>query len=184
MAAPNVAIIEAFYPGTRGSEAIAAALFAMPTPSTTAANGAVIGAGGGAAYVDRWGRMPYSIYPASWAGLSPMDEMDLAVTVAKRAALPFGPLTSLQFFAILLCISRNHPLQDLCTCIKRLHRHHPPLPACAQVYPGRTYRYAQTKPLYEFAHGLQLSSFGLTLDPSSMASSRWVRCPTIEMIYR
>ena len=91
MAASNVAIVEAFYPGTRGSEAIAAALFAAAPLEISIADNVASGASGSAStraaasaggsrgvYVDRWGRMPYSMYSAEWVGLSPMDEMDLA----------------------------------------------------------------------------------------------------------
>ena len=105
MQAPNVAIIEAFYPGVKGSEAIAGAIFAMaavattgpvpvpvqsatseaapaeplaplaPPSSTVSAPLSTESAKGGhhlpiryssASYVDRFGRMPYSVYRASW----------------------------------------------------------------------------------------------------------------------
>ena len=51
LSASNVAIIEAGYPGTRGSEALASALFAGTAETP---------------YVDRFGRLPYSIFPQSW----------------------------------------------------------------------------------------------------------------------
>lgn len=69
LSASNVAIIEAGYPGTRGSEAIALSIFAI-APQATASSEAV--------YVDRFGRLPYSIYPQSWTLSNRMDQMDLA----------------------------------------------------------------------------------------------------------
>jgi hypothetical protein len=104
MKAPNVAIVEAFYPGTKGSESIAGAIFASSAEGK---------------YIDRWGRLPYSVYPKHWVNLSKMDEMDLA------------------------------------------------------AYPGRTYRYSQTEPLFDFAHGLQLAQFELKLEaaPTSLSAA-------------
>jgi hypothetical protein len=60
--APNVAVVEAFYPGTKGSEAIAGAIFAKGSASTSAQID----------YVERYGRLPYSIYAASWVNASLM----------------------------------------------------------------------------------------------------------------
>ena len=95
------------FQGTKGSEAIAGAIFGAASP------------GSGSGYVERFGRLPYTIYPAGWADDSPMDEMDLA------------------------------------------------------KWPGRTYRYAQTPPLYSFAHGLQVAQFELSVGahPSRLSTS-------------
>jgi hypothetical protein len=102
--APNVAVIEAFYPGTRGAEAIAGAIFATPLPPASSAASA-----GERQFIERWGRLPYSVYPASWVNETAMDEMDLA------------------------------------------------------VYPGRTFRYAQTPLQFSFGHGLQMAELSLQL---------------------
>ena len=53
-----LAIIEAFYPGPRGGEALAQGLFGE---------------------MNRWGRMPYTIYPKTFVDETPMDEHDLRV---------------------------------------------------------------------------------------------------------
>jgi hypothetical protein len=81
--APNVAIIEAFYPGTMGSDAIAGAIFAMPPPPTPGAAVAITPGAAVGNYIDRWGRLPYSIYPAEWIANNPMDQMDLAASPGR-----------------------------------------------------------------------------------------------------
>jgi len=92
MKADNVAIAEAWYPGTRGSEAIATALFAAAPKGEGEGEGE-------AEYVDRWGRMPYSVFPAGWVDDNAMDEMDLAAAPGRtyryaqpnhQPLVPFG----------------------------------------------------------------------------------------------
>jgi hypothetical protein len=132
MQAPNVAIIEAFYPGVKGSEAIAGAIFAMaaeattvpvpvpvPVQSATSAAApaepllallappspalALLSTGsakGGhhlpiryssASYVDRFGRMPYSVYRASWVSRTqPRDAMVTASDSPRTDKRSFG----------------------------------------------------------------------------------------------
>jgi hypothetical protein len=143
MAAPNVAIIEAFYPGTMGSEAIAGAIFAMSPPpapadghdqstataaaaAAAAASGAssASGVSGGAAasgYVDRWGRLPYSVYPAKWIHNNPMDQMDLAArpgrtykySEADDALYTFG--SGLQYTKLALSVQSSCSAIDTAT---------------------------------------------------------------------
>merc|ERR1719440_143807 len=54
--ASPLAIIEAFYPGPRGGEALAQGLFGAH---------------------NRWGRLPYTIYPKSFMDAAQMTEHDL-----------------------------------------------------------------------------------------------------------
>eukprot|EP01043_Picozoa_sp_COSAG02_P003232 COSAG02_NODE_78_length_40609_cov_19.893730_17_plen_632_part_00 len=83
LSASNVAIIEAGYPGTRGSEAIASAIFAATTPQVAASSGTL--------YVDRFGRLPYSIFPQSWTLDNRMDEMDLAAPPGRTYKYSHDP---------------------------------------------------------------------------------------------
>jgi hypothetical protein len=57
-AGARVAIVEAFYPGPRGGEAIAQGLFGLH---------------------NRWGRLPYTVYPASFTSEADMSMHDLRV---------------------------------------------------------------------------------------------------------
>ena len=102
VAAANVAVVEAFYPGTRGSEAIASAIFAVPIPPTTTTPG--LGGNTTAAYVDRFGRLPYSVFPQAWTEGNKMSEMDLAAAPGRTYkysrnpnAMQFEFATGLQF---------------------------------------------------------------------------------------
>jgi beta-glucosidase-like glycosyl hydrolase len=81
--APNVAVVEAFYPGMAGAKALAMSLFGQS---------------------NRWGRLPYTIYPASWAESN--DILDHDVTHQRtyrygaKAVLPFGHGLSLTKFSL------------------------------------------------------------------------------------
>jgi len=71
-----LALIEAFYPGPYGAQALAGGIFGKH---------------------NRWGRLPYTIYPGSWADQASMLEHDLSVPpgrtyqyVDKAPLYPFG----------------------------------------------------------------------------------------------
>lgn len=57
-----LAIIEAFYPGPRGGEALAEGIFGE---------------------MNAWGRLPYTIYPRSFTEATPMSEHDLRVSPGR-----------------------------------------------------------------------------------------------------
>ena len=69
----NVAIVEAFYPGKEGALALANSLFGKS---------------------NRWGRLPYTIYPAEWARQNSMLDHDVThnrtYRYGAKAVLPFG----------------------------------------------------------------------------------------------
>jgi hypothetical protein len=79
----NVSIVEAFYPGMEGSKALAQSLFGQS---------------------NRWGKMPYTVYTASWADKNPMLDHDVTHGRTYRygadAVVPFGAGTSLTKFAL------------------------------------------------------------------------------------
>lgn len=79
----NVSIVEAFYPGMEGAKALAQSLFGQS---------------------NRWGKMPYTIYKASWASHNPMLDHDVTHGRTYRygadAVVPFGAGKSLTEFAL------------------------------------------------------------------------------------
>jgi beta-D-xylosidase 4 len=79
----NVSIVEAFYPGFEGSKALAQSLFGQ---------------------ANRWGKMPYTVYKASWANENSMLDHDVTHQRTYRygadAVVPFGAGRSLTEFAL------------------------------------------------------------------------------------
>ena len=80
----NVALVEAFYPGMEGAQALAESLFGQ---------------------ANKWGKMPYTIYPASWASRNSMLEHDLVSShrtyrYGAEAVVPFGAGISLTRFTL------------------------------------------------------------------------------------
>ena len=74
LAAPNAAVVEAFYPGAAGAEALARHLYGD---------------------ANLWGRMPYTMYPAAWVDSHSMLDHDVAATnrtyrYGAPAIVPFG----------------------------------------------------------------------------------------------
>merc|ERR1712166_92164 len=80
----NVAIIEAFYPGKEGALALATSIFGSS---------------------NRFGKMPFTIYPASWTASNPMLDHDVTHKRTYRygadAVFPFGHGLSLTSFKLL-----------------------------------------------------------------------------------
>ena len=76
LAAPNAALIEAFYPGQQGAPALARAIFGVD---------------------NKWGKMPFTVYKAEWAEKNSIFEHDVAASgrtyrygASKDALVPFG----------------------------------------------------------------------------------------------
>merc|ERR1719253_836024 len=69
----QVAFIEAFYPGPRGGEALAQGIFGLH---------------------NRWGRMPYTMYPASFDSEADMTEHDLRVSPGRTYRYYRNPIYS------------------------------------------------------------------------------------------
>jgi beta-glucosidase len=120
LGASNVAIIEAGYPGTRGSEAIASALFGAAAPPATTAGAATTTTTAAARYVDRFGRLPYSILPQSWTNDNRMDQMDLAITPGRTykyllntSAAQFHFGAGLQLARLSLDLAPSRPLRTV-----------------------------------------------------------------------
>ena len=66
-----LAIIEAMYPGQRGGQALAEGIFGD---------------------MNAWGRLPFTIYPSSFAEATPMSEHDLRVTPGRTYRYYRDPL--------------------------------------------------------------------------------------------
>ena len=86
LAAPNVAIVEAFQPGGEGGHALARALFGDS---------------------NRWGKMPYAMLPAAWVEANPMHEHDIVASkrtyrYGATALVPFGHGLSYSSWALSL----------------------------------------------------------------------------------
>lgn len=79
----NLAIIEAFYPGTTGAKALANSIYGVS---------------------NRWGKMPYTIYPANWTEQNSMLDHDVTHKRTYRygaeAVVPFGRGLSLTKFTL------------------------------------------------------------------------------------
>lgn len=79
----HVALIEAFYPGMEGAEALAQSIFGK---------------------ANRWGRMPYTVYKADWTEHNSMLDHDVTHQRTYRygadAVVPFGYGLSLTRFRL------------------------------------------------------------------------------------
>eukprot|EP00036_Acanthoecidae_sp_10tr_P008588 CAMPEP_0182919026 /NCGR_PEP_ID=MMETSP0105_2-20130417/2424_1 /TAXON_ID=81532 ORGANISM="Acanthoeca-like sp., Strain 10tr" /NCGR_SAMPLE_ID=MMETSP0105_2 /ASSEMBLY_ACC=CAM_ASM_000205 /LENGTH=784 /DNA_ID=CAMNT_0025056151 /DNA_START=43 /DNA_END=2397 /DNA_ORIENTATION=+ len=85
----KAAVIEAFYPGMEGSRALADSIFGT---------------------VNRWGRMPYTVYPAEWADKNSMFDFDVTHKRTYRygadALVAFG--TGMSYTTFSLDITSPH----------------------------------------------------------------------------
>lgn len=113
--ASNVAVIAAGYPGTRGSEAIASSIFGTVAPPN-AGDDASVGP-----YIDRFGRLPYTVLPQNWTVGNRMDEMNLAAPPGRTykylqdsvtAQFQFGAGLQLCRYKLELAHGDRHPVHQ------------------------------------------------------------------------